>query len=122
MSSSSFILAFIGGIGGGEITLVFLVVLMLFGGEKMPELARGIGKVIREIKKATSGAEEQIKQALAEAPPPQPRQFPTANVPTSNLPPVYQPPAVAITPVETPPAPAPIALGDTPPAPGTQKA
>ena len=125
MSSSLSTLAFIGDIGGGEIILVFLVVLMLFGGEKMPELARGVGKALREIKKATSGVEEQIKQAMAE-PPPKPRQAPTASHPAASLPPIYTPPpAVAITPVETPTAAsptAPLTSDDRHPAPGTDKA
>ncbi len=125
MTSSLSTLAFIGDIGGGEILLVFLVVLMLFGGEKMPELARSVGKALREIKKATSGVEEQIKQAMAE-PPPKPRQAPAANLPAASLPPVYTPPpAVAITPVEAPspalPA-APLTSGDRHPAPGGDKA
>ena len=62
-------LAFLGGFGGGEIILVLIVVLILFGGERMPELARGLGKTIRELKKATSGVEEEIKRALHDAPP-----------------------------------------------------
>ena len=57
-------------IGGSELLLIFFVVLLLFGGEKMPEVARGIGKSIREFKKATAGVEEEIKKALAEPPPP----------------------------------------------------
>ncbi len=115
-------LAFIGDIGGGEIILVFLVVLMLFGGEKMPELARSFGKALRELKKVTSGVEEQLKQAMAE-PPPKPRQATTANLPAASLPPVYtQPPAVAITPIE-PPQSAPTAplTGDRNTAPGSDK-
>jgi sec-independent protein translocase protein TatA len=123
MPSSLSTLAFIGDIGGGEMILVFLVVLMLFGGEKMPELARSVGKTLREIKKATSGVEEQLKQAMAEAPPP-PRHIPSANVPPTRLPPIYTPPPAAaaapIEPVATPPTP--LASGDRPPAPGGDKA
>ncbi|MCS6242404.1 MAG: twin-arginine translocase TatA/TatE family subunit [Opitutus sp.] len=125
MPSSLSTLAFIGDIGGGEIILVFLVVLMLFGGEKMPELARSLGKALREIKKATSGVEEQLKQAMAEAPP-KPRPAPTASLPAASLPPVYTPPpAAAITPVEAPPPAsptAPLTSGDRHPAPGGDKA
>ena len=101
-------LAFIGDIGGGEIGLIFLVVLMLFGGEKMPELARGLGRAIREFKKATAGVEEQIKRAMEE-PPPKPR------TQAPQIPPVYTPPPSAITPI-TPidPEPAPIAPAQTP--------
>jgi TatA/E family protein of Tat protein translocase len=128
MPTSLSTLAFIGDIGGGEIMLVFLVVLMLFGGEKMPELARSVGKALREFKKMTSGVEEQLKQAMAE-PPPKPRpapaaSLPEASLPATSLPPVYTPPpAVAITPVEAPPpAPtAPLTSGDRHPAPGGDK-
>ena len=95
MSLACSSLAFIGDIGGGEIILVFLVVLMLFGGEKMPELARGLGKAIREFKKVTSGVEEQIKRAMEE-PPPKPRAQAT------QFPPVYTPPSAAITPIAPP--------------------
>ena len=38
------------GIGGGEIIIIALVVLLLFGGRKIPELMRGIGKGIRSFK------------------------------------------------------------------------
>ena len=63
-------LAFIDGLGGGEMLLIFFVILLLFGGQRMPELARGLGKSIREFKKATSGVEDQIKRALEEEPTP----------------------------------------------------
>jgi len=39
--------------GGYEILLIIVVVLLLFGGRKLPELARGIGKGIRDFRKAT---------------------------------------------------------------------
>jgi len=55
-------------LGGSEMLLIFFLILMLFGGQKMPELARGLGKAIREFKKATAGVEEEIKKAL-ETPP-----------------------------------------------------
>ena len=55
-------------IGGGEMAFIFVIALLLFGGRRMPELARGLGRSIREFKKATSGVEEQIRQAIDEAP------------------------------------------------------
>jgi TatA/E family protein of Tat protein translocase len=61
-------LAFIDGLGGGEMLLIFFVILLLFGGQRLPDFARGLGKSIREFKKATSGVEEQIKRALDEPP------------------------------------------------------
>lgn len=58
----SIILGFLGGLGGGEIFLIILVVLLIFGGKKIPELARGLGKGIREFKNASSGIEEDEKK------------------------------------------------------------
>ena len=41
------------GIGGWEVLLILAVVLLLFGAKKLPELARGLGKGIKEFKTAT---------------------------------------------------------------------
>ena len=41
--------------GGYEVLLILLVVLLIFGGRKIPELAKGLGKGIREFKNATEG-------------------------------------------------------------------
>jgi sec-independent protein translocase protein TatA len=62
-------LAFIEGIGGPEVMMIMFVVLLLFGADKLPELARGMGKTLREVKKATSGVEQEIKRAMEEEPP-----------------------------------------------------
>jgi sec-independent protein translocase protein TatA len=59
-------LAFIDGIGGPEMGLIIIVVLVLFGGKKLPEFARGLGKSIREFKKAATGVEQEFKRALDE--------------------------------------------------------
>jgi TatA/E family protein of Tat protein translocase len=59
-------LAFIDGLGAPEMVLIFVVVLVLFGGQKLPEFARGLGKSIREFKKAAAGVEEEFKRALDE--------------------------------------------------------
>lgn len=56
------ILGFLGGLGGGEIFLIIMVVLLLFGGKKIPELARGLGKGIREFKNASSGIDKDDEQ------------------------------------------------------------
>ena len=52
-----------GWIGGPEVIFIVIVVLLLFGGKKIPELARGIGKGIREFRQATddSGLANDIK-------------------------------------------------------------
>jgi sec-independent protein translocase protein TatA len=56
--------------GSGEMVVIFLLVLIFFGGEKLPEFARGLGKVMREFKKASSGIEAEIKKAMDEHPTP----------------------------------------------------
>ena len=56
------------GIGGPELMMIMFVVLLLFGADKLPELARGMGKAMREVKKATSGVEQEIKKAMEEEP------------------------------------------------------
>jgi sec-independent protein translocase protein TatA len=58
----------IAGLGGGELLLIFFVMLMLFGSERLPGIARGLGKAIRDFRKATSSVEEQIRRALDEPP------------------------------------------------------
>ena len=50
-----------GRIGMQELILIFLIILLLFGAKKLPELARGLGKGIREFKKAASGLEDELK-------------------------------------------------------------
>ena len=56
--SENLIFGFLGGLGGGEIFLIAAVLLLLFGGKKIPELMRGLGKGIREFKNASSGADD----------------------------------------------------------------
>ncbi|MDH3267760.1 MAG: twin-arginine translocase TatA/TatE family subunit [Ignavibacteria bacterium] len=50
-----------GNLGAGEIILIVLVVLLLFGAKKIPELARGIGKGMSEFKKGIKDVENEIK-------------------------------------------------------------
>ena len=59
-------LAFIDGVGGPEMLLILVIVLLLFGGDKLPEFARGMGKTMRELKKAASGVEEEFRRAMDE--------------------------------------------------------
>jgi sec-independent protein translocase protein TatA len=61
-------LAFIEGIGGPELLMIMFIVLLLFGANRLPELARGIGKSVREFKKAASGVEEEVRRAMEEEP------------------------------------------------------
>jgi sec-independent protein translocase protein TatA len=54
-------------LGGGEIILVLAIALILFGGKKLPELAKGLGQGIREFKKATNNASGEMRHVLEEA-------------------------------------------------------
>lgn len=50
-----------GNLGSTEILLIALVVLLLFGAKRLPELAKGIGKGIKDFKKEIKSIEENIK-------------------------------------------------------------
>jgi sec-independent protein translocase protein TatA len=56
-----------GNLGAGEIVLIVLVILLLFGAKKIPELARGIGKGMSEFKKGLKDVENEIKSADSES-------------------------------------------------------
>ncbi|OQX99607.1 MAG: Sec-independent protein translocase TatA [Bacteroidetes bacterium 4572_128] len=56
-------LQFIGGMGGAEIFIIFLVALLLFGSKKIPELAKGLGKGINEFKKATNSIKKELNDS-----------------------------------------------------------
>ena len=60
-------LAFLGTLGGQEMMLIFLIVLLLFGPKKLPGLARGIGKSLGEFKKARDEFENEILRGSHEA-------------------------------------------------------
>ena len=48
------------GIGTGELLVIMFIVLLLFGAKKLPELARGLGKGIREFKRASNEIQEEL--------------------------------------------------------------
>ncbi len=52
--------------GGTEWIVILLAILLLFGAKRLPELAKGLGKSIREFKKATSEVEDNIREAMKE--------------------------------------------------------
>ena len=51
------------GLGGQELILILLIILLLFGAKKLPELARGLGKGMKEFKKAQTEIEEEFNPA-----------------------------------------------------------
>ena len=52
------------GLGTGEIVLIVFVVLLLFGGKKIPELMRGIGNGVREFNDAKSNVKHEIETEM----------------------------------------------------------
>jgi sec-independent protein translocase protein TatA len=52
-----------GFIGPQEIIIIFIIVLLLFGGRKIPELMKGLGKGMKEFKKATKEGDDEDEQA-----------------------------------------------------------
>lgn len=97
-------IAFIQNLNAWEITLIALVFLLLFGAKRLPDLAKGIGKSIREFKKATSEAEETFRSAMSEE---EKREATTANKPIATAPVQTPPPTENPSPVVETPAPAP---------------
>jgi sec-independent protein translocase protein TatA len=70
--NTSALFGFIQGIGGPELLIIFLIILLLFGAKRLPELARGLGKSIREFKKATADVQDDFKEAMDAADPAKP--------------------------------------------------
>ncbi len=50
------------GLGGPELIMIAAVVMLMFGGKKIPEMMKGLGKGIREFKDASTGKEEVIEE------------------------------------------------------------
>lgn len=65
-------LAFIQGIGGPELLIILVIILLLFGSKKLPELARGLGRSMKEFKKATQDVQQDFQEAMDAADPQKP--------------------------------------------------
>jgi sec-independent protein translocase protein TatA len=59
---SSMAILLVGGLGTQEILLIALVAVLLFGGKKIPELAKGLGEGIRNFKTSVKGEEEKVEE------------------------------------------------------------
>jgi len=67
-------------LGSGEILVIFVVILILFGGKKLPEFAKSLGKGIREFKKACNGEESDLSDPVV-----QPERIKTGHPPSLPL-------------------------------------
>ena len=56
------------GLGGQELLLILLIILLLFGAKKLPELAKGLGKGMKEFKKAQTEIEDEFNKAMSDPP------------------------------------------------------
>ncbi|MBQ0024862.1 MAG: twin-arginine translocase TatA/TatE family subunit [Bacteroidales bacterium] len=57
---------FLGSIGWGEILIVLLLVILLFGGKKIPELMKGLGKGVKSFKEGMKDVEDDMKEIKKE--------------------------------------------------------
>lgn len=86
-------LAFIQNLNGPEIFIIFLIVLLLFGAKRLPELFKSFGKSIKEFKKATNEIEDDIRSAMDDTTPQAPatRPAPAASTVENSAPPQESP-------------------------------
>lgn len=68
MNTDLFITLFINRIGGPQFLIILVIILLLFGGKKIPELMHGIGKGVRSFKKGLADIEEEVKDIDKEDP------------------------------------------------------
>ena len=73
----------LGGIGTWEIILIFLVILLLFGSKRIPEIAKGMGKGITEFKRAIRDVQEEIETNVESKSPPPPPNTTSNSTPSS---------------------------------------
>ncbi|MFP4283329.1 MAG: Sec-independent protein translocase subunit TatA/TatB [Verrucomicrobiota bacterium] len=78
--SASPLISFIQGVGGPELLVIFLIVLLFFGARRLPELARGLGKSMKEFKNATQEVQDDFREAMDSVDPnkPDPKKSPPA--------------------------------------------
>lgn len=69
MNISLFTPLFLGNLRGWEWVIIFLVILLLFGGRKIPELMRGLGKGIHSFKQGVQEAKREMEKPLDDAKP-----------------------------------------------------
>ena len=65
-------------IGTWELVLIILIIVLIFGGKKIPELMKGVGKGVKSFKEGMNEIEEQVNQADVEKPAPKSDETPKA--------------------------------------------
>jgi len=76
------------GLSGGELIIVLVAVLILFGAKRIPEFAKGLGQGIKEFKKASSDVTSEFHNAMNQeptAPPPPQVKAPTSSAPHETV-------------------------------------
>ncbi|HEY4652562.1 MAG TPA: twin-arginine translocase TatA/TatE family subunit [Pontibacter sp.] len=58
------VLLFLGDLGGGEMMVIMTAILLLFGADKIPGIARGLGRGIREFKDATNEIKHELERSV----------------------------------------------------------
>ena len=81
------------GMSGGELIIIFAVILVLFGAKKIPDFAKGLGQGIKEFKKASREVQDELERAASESHAPTPA--PPAPVPQPDANAVAQTAAAA---------------------------
>ncbi|HET7276303.1 MAG TPA: twin-arginine translocase TatA/TatE family subunit [Longimicrobiaceae bacterium] len=74
------------GLGFGELVLIFAVLLLLFGAKRLPELASGMGRGIRDFKRSLNGLDESSIQGSIAQPAPQAEAAPAKAAPAEAEP------------------------------------
>lgn len=72
-------------IGASELMLIFLVIIIFFGANKIPEIAREMGKGIRQLKDATSGIQREIEKSIQENAEPRKTELPKTKQPENTV-------------------------------------
>jgi sec-independent protein translocase protein TatA len=105
----SAILLFLGELGGGEILVILLVILLLFGAKRIPDFARSLGSGIREFKDAVQGMRNELERSVdAEEPPAAPPQAPAWPVNRTEPPAPMEAPGSDVEKAAEPQAPEPV--------------
>lgn len=64
----SSIFLFLGDLGGGEMMVIITAILLLFGADKLPNIARSLGRGMREFKDATDEIKNELEQSIKDDP------------------------------------------------------